>query len=336
LPNIGEHRPGLLDAAVAPPLLLECDRNGQIVWLSAEARMFFGGTQNLVEAFCVRPPAVLRFSLVLEQRDRVLIGADVAPAPSAREAELEELRDRLLVRCFRLENAERSISAAVRQIRPRKTLSPILQIDELRRQLGRELHTGIGQLLVAVKIQADIVETFIPNPIEAVRQALGQISSLVNEALEQVRAVARSVHPPAWGSLTLEGALRQLWGSSGVPQRVEARLDLAPLPDEPVQEIRSLLFGVAQEAISNLLQYSKATRASMTLAIEGKNLVLRIEDNGVGFVVSRPAKPGVGSGLGLRSLREQASSVGGELTIESSPGSTRLEVRAPYIREGGT
>jgi two-component system NarL family sensor kinase len=145
------------------------------------------------------------------------------------------------------------------------------------------------------------------------------------------------MHPPLWSGLTLEEALRQTWDLSGIPQRFEAQIDLASLPEQPDPDTRSVLFRGAQEAISNLTQHSKATRASMTLAVEDGTLVLRVEDNGVGFDTARQssAPASVGSGLGLRSLREQAESVGGEVSIASGGAGTRVEIRAPYVREGG-
>jgi two-component system NarL family sensor kinase len=123
-----------------------------------------------------------------------------------------------------------------------------------------------------------------------------------------------------------------LWEISGIPQRYEASLHLASLPHEPDLYVKILMYRAAQEALSNLTQHSCATRIEMALELEGERLSLRVRDNGVGFDagahLSAPAK--VDAGIGLRSVREQAMSLRGSLTVESGAAGTTLVVSAPF------
>jgi signal transduction histidine kinase len=276
------------------------------------------------------------FFRLLERGDRVLIGVLIKEATTeaggVETSELVLVQNNLLRHYFRLQHAERSLSTRARQKRRGGGRLSIVQIERERQRLGRELHTGVGQMLAAIRLQLEVVGTLVPAPPAAVKQALDKISTLAYEALEQVRSVSRRLHPPEWQRLTLEAALQQLWEISGMPQRFETTLHITPLPHEPALEVKVLMYRAAQEALSNLSRHSRATHIDLALELADDSLVLTIRDNGVGFDVQRQlsAPASIASGIGLRSIREQATSVGGKLTVESSPTGTKLEVSAPF------
>src|SRR5260370_39252270 len=91
------------------------------------------------------------------------------------------------------------------------------------------------------------------------------------------------MHQAEWERVTLESAIRQLWEISGVPQRFEASLQIDPLPWEPQLEVKILIYRGLQEALSNLVRHSEATRSAVALEVRDGQLVLSIRDNGVGF-----------------------------------------------------
>jgi two-component system NarL family sensor kinase len=202
-----------------------------------------------------------------------------------------------------------------------------------RQRLGRELHTGVGQGLAAIRLQLEVIAAELPSPPGGIRQALANISTLAADTMEQVRGIARRLHPPEWQRLTLESAISQLWEISGVPQRFEASLRIDPLPWEPQLEVKILIYRGLQEALSNLVRHSEATRIAVALEVHDGRLVLSIRDNGVGFdsaaLFSAPAS--VASGIGLRSIRETAHELGGRLEVESGSDGTKLVVSvAPF------
>jgi two-component system NarL family sensor kinase len=224
--------------------------------------------------------------------------------------------------------AERLLYLRTRPQRKGGGRKAIRQMELERRRLGRELHTGAGQALAAIRIQLELIAKELPEPPERVQQALERIGMLAGSTLEQVRSISRNLQPPEWQRLTLEDALRQLWGLSGVAERFEATLQLDPLPSEPDLEVKVLLYRTAQEGLSNLIRHAQASRVVMSLQALGNRLTLSIRDNGVGFDAERllhgPVE--VGTGIGLRSIREQAEALGGGMTIESSPSGTKLIV----------
>jgi signal transduction histidine kinase len=249
---------------------------------------------------------------------------------------LLHLQSRFVQHYFRLQVAERSLSSLTHATRPATGISAIRQVELERARLGRDLHTGVGQLLVAIRLQLEVIAAQLPEPPDGVRNALERIATLASDAGEQVRALSRWLHPPEWQRLNLETAVGQLWESSGVPQRFEGTLQIESLPREPEQEAKVVVYRAAQEALTNLVRHARASRVKMTLQARGDRVVLSIQDNGVGFDVAGllNAPPNVAQGIGLRSIREQAAALGGTLDLVSSAEGTRLELSVPFELAG--
>ena len=138
------------------------------------------------------------------------------------------------------------------------------------------------------------------------------------------------IHPSGNGS-RLESAIRQLWETSGVPQRFEASLQIQALPREPHLEVKVLIYRALQEALNNLVRHSLATSIDATLEVCAGQLVLSVRDDGVGFDAERlfAAPANVAAGIGLRSIREAAEALGGKLDVESGVQGTKLLVSVP-------
>jgi signal transduction histidine kinase len=327
-------------------MLLECDRLGQVLWMSDRARSVLGDVNNLASVLAPpmapgkfrEDPTAFCVWRIYEAEGRSLLslqrvwpqGTDV-PAPSG----LKRLEDQFRDHSFRLEGVERKLSAYARRNRRGGGRMAIRQIEWERQRLGRDLHNGIGQVLAAIRLQLETIARQLPDPPLPVQQALDRISALAAEALEQVRSVSRLLHPPEWQRLTLAAALSQLWEMSGVPQQFGARLSLDALPQEPDPEVKALLYRAAQEGLSNLARHSQASHVVLSLAPRESQVVLTVMDDGVGFDanawISAPAS--VASGLGLRSIREHAAALGGKLEIASGPKGTTLVVSAPFTAE---
>jgi len=300
---------------VAGPLFLECDSRGHVLWMSERLRSAPGGAENLIDAIkagthsrvCARMPVVVSAGLL-------------------------HLESSLLRHYLRLQLAERDLSRFARDRRRGIGRGAVRQIDLERQRLGRELHTGVGQMLAAIRLQLEIVAALLLDPPGLVQQALDRISTLANDALEQVRSVSARLHPPEWQRLTLADALQQLWDLSGIPQRFEASFRIQRLPHEPDLEVKVLLYRAAQEALSNVARHARATRVEAALETRDDCAILTIRDDGVGFDVAGllrgPAS--VASGIGLRSIREQAAALGGRSEIQSGPAGTTLVVSVPF------
>ena len=244
---------------------------------------------------------------------------------------LIRLENSLLKRLVDLQAVESRLWRIVSLRRGRTGRRAVRQIERERQRLGRELHTGVGQLLAAIRLQLEVIATQLPNPAAPVQQSLDRIGSLAAEALDQVRGVSRRLHPPEWQRLKLEDAVRQLWDISGVAQRFAGTVDAPPLDSDPDPEVKTLIYRAAQEALSNIVRHAKATRVDLALSCANGQLRLAVHDDGVGFDPARAmaGRPHISSGIGLRSIREQAADLGGKLLVRSGPVGTTLEVFVP-------
>jgi signal transduction histidine kinase len=334
--------------AAANPLIFECDRQGSVRWMSREARAVFGEIGNVADAFRAVAPSGIRaflslrsaarFTPILQHGDSIWISAELADRARVaigQEGALARVYADFLRHYFRLQAVERELSRRAREQRRGNGARTVVQIERERQRLARELHTGIGGTLAAIRLQLEIMTSQLREPPEGVRQAMERIGTLAAEALAYVRSVSKRLHPPEWQRLPLEAALRELWDMSGVPQAFEADLLIDALPQEPALAVKALLYRAAQEAISNLTRHSKATRVRMHLAAAGDRVILTCEDNGIGFdagrLFSAPAR--LSAGIGLLSIRDEAAALGGQFSVESGPNGTKLEISAPITGE---
>jgi signal transduction histidine kinase len=320
------------------PLLLECDATGKVLWMSPYARETLGDLRHVSELLRLTPPSIndqvrpIQFWTVWAAGETVLVGARQAYPADEATAEVSRLESRLVQKFFRLLHQEQLLAVQARNRRRGGERATIRLIEWERQRLGREMHTGVGQMLAAIRLQVELIEATLPDPPPRIRRSMESILRLAEGALEQVRSVSQRLHPPEWQRLTLESAVQQLWDLSGIPDHFRAQLQVAPLAVEPVVEVKALIYRAMQEALSNLLRHSKATEVAASLKTVDDRVVLTVVDNGVGFDVDslRTAPASVSAGIGIRSIREQVEGIGGKIDIESGPSGTTLVVSVAH------
>lgn len=211
---------------------------------------------------------------------------------------------------------------SARRRKPGNTI--LLELERERSRIARELHAGAGQPLAGIKLNLEMLdECFAVLPPHG-REALARVQNLADQALQQVRAVSHSLHPPAWQQLTTADAIRKLAESSGLRDRMTMELEIGQLPEEPAHAVKIALYRCAQECISNIMRHSGATGFRLSLAPHGSMVELRIEDNGHGFESNVHGK-----GIGLQALQEHAKAMGGTCEITSGPTGTVVAVQLP-------
>jgi two-component system sensor histidine kinase UhpB len=213
--------------------------------------------------------------------------------------------------------------------RPRAAGSTIVrELERERSRIARELHAGAGQPLAGIKLNLEMLDDCLAELPPRGREAVARLQTLTEQALEQVRAVSHSLHPPEWQNLTTAEALRKLVDASGLSTRLAVQLDIGPLPVEPPHTTKIALYRCAQECISNIVRHSGATRFALSLKVRATMLELRVEDNGCGFAPD----PG-GEGIGLRALRDHSSALGGTCDVDSGPTGTTIVVQLPLAED---
>jgi signal transduction histidine kinase len=180
-----------------------------------------------------------------------------------------------------------------------------------RQRLLRDMHDGVGASLIsALKM------------IELGQMSLDEAAQVLRECLDDLRLVIDSLEPIDHDLVTLLATLRYRLGDrldrAGIV--IEwAMADAPPLPWLHAPQALEVL-RIVQEALANVLKHSRATRVRVSLALEemperDASLVLRVEDDGVGFDSAATA-----SGRGLRHMRQRAIQIGGLFSIEAKPG----------------
>jgi two-component system NarL family sensor kinase len=310
--------------------------------MNGRMRSVFGPIENLMETMgahgSITDDHHLQATVCFTRMYHSSEGALLAVKPQVRDGAavtmLDAVEGALLANYFRLEKAERRLSDHARSRKRNSGRAAIRQIEMERQRLGRELHTGVGQMLAAIRMQVELIGAQLSGAPRPVEQALERVSSLAGDALEIVRGVSRRIHPPEWQRVTLDAALLQLWENSGIPQKYQASVDLHPLFRDPDPELKALLYRGAQEALSNIIRHSGATAVKMSLEVREEHIYFSISDNGVGFDPVRlaSAPPDLAAGLGLRSIQEQAISLRGNLKIDSGTTGTTLTITVPFVR----
>lgn len=216
-----------------------------------------------------------------------------------------------------------------RGLRPRRNGTTLVrELERERSRIARELHAGAGQPLAGIKLNLEMLDGCRAELPPRGQEALARLQTLTDQALDQVRAVSHSLHPPEWQNLTTAEALRKLVDSSGVSTRLAVELVMDPLPVEPPHTTKIALYRCAQECISNIVRHAGATRFALSLKVHGAMLELRIEDNGHGFATGVHSK-----GIGLQALQDHSTALGGTCEVVTGPAGTTIVVQLPLTED---
>lgn len=208
----------------------------------------------------------------------------------------------------------------------------LMQAEEQERlRLARELHDQTGQQLTAAMLTLKGLEPFVDG---AGHVRIRQLQNLHDQIGKALHRVARDLRPTLIDDLELEGALAGYvseWsGQSGVD--ADFHCESGSL-DGIEEEIRTTIYRIIQEALSNIAKHSAASSVSVVIDRAGAFLRLTIEDNGCGFDVAtagKRARDQFVGGLGIAGMRERTLLIGGNIEIESSAGTgTTVFVRIP-------
>ncbi|SFC52396.1 cache domain-containing protein [Massilia yuzhufengensis] len=198
--------------------------------------------------------------------------------------------------------------------------------EEERARLSRDLHDGISQALVSVKLQleAGIIRLAGSEAQQqAARAGLDRTVEQVKSVLGEVRRISHDLRPALLDDLGLAPALDHLASEfgqhAGTPVRFRQEGGMDALPEMA----GTVLFRIAQEALTNAERHAGARHIEMSLERRGRCLTLSIVDDGGGFdadsIAVHPQR-----GIGLRNMMERMEAIGGRLAIDSSPLGTRV------------
>ncbi len=194
-----------------------------------------------------------------------------------------------------------------------------------RQRLARELHDSVSQALYGIALGARTARTLLDRDTSQVATPLEYVLSLAETALAEMRALIFELLPNALETEGLVAALGRQIAAVRARHGIAIEADLGAEPDVAVA-IKEALYRIAQEALHNTVKHAQARTVEVRLEAVPEALTLEVSDDGIGFDPNRTF-PGH---LGLHTMRERATQVGGTLDLASAPGQgTRLRVMIP-------
>jgi signal transduction histidine kinase len=190
--------------------------------------------------------------------------------------------------------------------------------DSERRRLERNLHDGAQQRLVSLALQLRMVEGGLEANPDRARQDLTAAREQLGHALEELRELARGIHP----AILTDGGLAP--ALSALAHRAPLPVEIDDVPDERLPEpVEAAAYYLIAEAITNVAKHAHASHVAVSVLRDNGRVLVSIADDGIGG-----ADPGGGSGL--HGLADRVEALHGHLRVDSPPGGgTRLEARIP-------
>jgi signal transduction histidine kinase len=230
------------------------------------------------------------------------------------------------------ENARLLARLAEGEQRLRLISRGVLRLQEAERgRISRELHDGVGQSLTALKMQLQMLEQQAARENAPLEGRLAELSELADRTLQEVRQLSRLLRPQMLDDLGLLSTLRWLARTVHAQSGLQVQLAFGELEERFDPDVETLVFRVAQEALTNAVKHAGAAAAEVALWRDGGSLGLRIHDDGVGFDAARFLEGrDEDPGFGLRGMRDRLRLFGGRFEAHSAPGAgTTLEARIP-------
>ena len=195
--------------------------------------------------------------------------------------------------------------------------------DEARRRLERNLHDGAQQRLVALSLSLRLAQSKVSSDPAAAEAVLDAAREELAAALDELRELARGIHPAVLTDRGLAAALEALATRSPIPVEIETTDDELPGP------VEAAAYYVIAEALANVAKYAAASSVTVRVGHDdGECAVVEVADNGVGGADAS-------AGSGLRGLADRVEALGGTLAVDSpSGGGTRIRAEIPLQPAG--
>jgi PAS domain S-box-containing protein len=202
--------------------------------------------------------------------------------------------------------------------------------EEERKRISRELHDVIAQTLVSINVHLAVLDQGSVASPETLRRQIYNTQLLVEEAVKIVHDFARELRPTMLDDLGLIPALqmhmKQFMADTGIRVSLKAFARI----DQSATMVRTVLYRIAQEALTNVSRHAKASHVEVAIVPIEEVIRMTIKDDGQGFHVSGKAGSKRKTRLGLIGMRERVEMIGGTFRVDSAPGGpTTVQVEIP-------
>jgi PAS domain S-box-containing protein len=193
----------------------------------------------------------------------------------------------------------------------------LVEVQESERlYIARELHDEAGQSLASLLVDLQLLEKNVSNP-KAILKLVAEMENSLNGVIEELHRVAMSLRPASLDHVGLVAALRQHVETVGEKHGLKASFRSGKFRGRLPANVETVLYRIVQEALTNVVRHAHARRVDVIMTVRNHNLIVIIEDDGIGF---DPDSVSTSEHLGLFGMRERMETIGGTLAIESAPG----------------
>jgi signal transduction histidine kinase len=236
----------------------------------------------------------------------------------------------LLVNINKRKKTENALKMSKEQLR---TLGWRLAESEetQRKALSRELHDQIGQNLTILGVNLNILRSLVPkNTEDLVHSRISDSLLLVKQTTERTRSLMNNLRSPVLDDYGLVAAI-DLYGKQFSSRTgIDTVVSVSDAISHFTPNIENSLFRIVQESLTNVLKHAHATQVVINVTVSTDRLLLSIEDNGVGYDMSKVTNGNGERGWGLITMKERALAVGGSCLMQSRPGmGTHVIVEVP-------
>jgi PAS domain S-box-containing protein len=233
----------------------------------------------------------------------------------------------------RMERQTRSLLLASEMTQRKLTFLShnILQMqEEDRRMIGRELHDEVGQLLVAIGINLDVVRDMVSPKNRTLLERINDTQRITEDILRRVRKVLREYRSIEIEQQGLLPALRSYVDDYSARTGIDVRLIEDDIVETLGYEQKAVIYRIVQESLTNAAKHSRATAVRVTLGCRTDEASLEVADNGVGFDPEKQDNSFVETHLGILGMRERVKIINGRFALDSRIGQgTRIRVDIP-------
>jgi signal transduction histidine kinase len=198
--------------------------------------------------------------------------------------------------------------------------------DDERRRIARELHDGLGQELVAIKLMV----TGILQDSPRLADRMNDVTNMIDCATQQIRSLSHLLHPPLLDEVGLLSAVR--WYLDGLSKRsgIETALEMQPadFPRLP-PELERTIFRIIQEALTNVFRHSGAQKGWVSVVRREDEVLVRVRDDGKGISENISELRPDSIGVGIGGMSQRAKEFGGELRVTNAHPGTIVEAVIP-------
>ncbi len=203
--------------------------------------------------------------------------------------------------------------------------------EEEKSRISREVHDRLGQSLTALKMDSSYIGKKLPRDLAEIKGRVESMTQLIDDTIKSVQEIATELRPPILDAFGLCEAIA--WQADEYRKRIGIEFDLNCLQEDInlSKDLKTALFRIFQETLTNIARHAKATKALVSLNKVDQHLIFIVEDNGIGLneeVIHNPES------IGLIGIQERIFGFNGQVQFEGFPEKgTKVTVKIPLVEE---